>query len=95
MFKQLPTEPVITLNIPFLISEYNFTMRGNPPKNYVIWFSTVNIRKKQIILSTAKAMNGLTDRITQHALYNLEVNSSIWTFQDIELSTISRRNLVV
>jgi len=40
-------------------------------------------------------MNGLTDRITQHALYNLEVNSSIWTFQDIELSTISRRNLVV
>jgi len=40
-------------------------------------------------------MNGLSDLIEQHSLFNLEVNYSVWTFQDIELSITNLRNLVL
>ena len=72
-------------------------MRGNHPKNYVIRYNTVNIKKKKkkITINTVKDMDGLTNLIAKYDLFNLEVNSSIWTFEDIELSMISRRNLVV
>jgi len=39
-------------------------------------------------------MDGVTALISQHALFNLEVNSSLWTSQDRELSVIIPRNLV-